>query len=241
MTPESPLTLHDWQQSLRGAARPEKIAILSSFFKCGKGEYGEGDQFLGIVVPDNRAISAKYYALPLDDIAEMLHSPYHEFRLAALLALVRRYERCRDDRQAIVDFYLQNTAYINNWDLVDLSCPKIIGAHIISHPESTLLTRLSQSTSMWEQRIAIVSTLTLIRAGIFEPTIAIAESLLSHPHDLIHKATGWMLREMGKRSEQLLTEFLTRHAAAMPRTALRYAIERLSPEQRKHWLATKRK
>ena len=241
MTPESPLTLHDWQQSLRGAARPEKIAILSSFFKCGKGEYGEGDQFLGIVVPDNRAISAKYYALPLDDIAEMLHSPYHEFRLAALLALVRRYERCRDDRQAIVDFYLQNTAYINNWDLVDLSCPKIIGAHIISHPESTLLTRLSQSTSMWEQRIAIVSTLTLIRAGIFEPTITIAESLLSHPHDLIHKATGWMLREMGKRSEQHLTEFLKRHAAAMPRTALRYAIERLSPEQRKHWLATKRK
>ena len=241
MTPESPLSLHDWQQSLRCAARPEKIAILSSFFKCGKGEYGEGDQFLGIVVPDNRAISAKYYALPLDSIAEMLHSPYHEFRLAALLALVRRYERCPLDRQAIVDFYLQNTAYINNWDLVDLSCPKIIGAHIISHPESTLLTRLSQSTSMWEQRIAIVSTLTLIRAGIFEPTIAIAESLLSHPHDLIHKATGWMLREMGKRSEQHLTAFLQSHAEHMPRTALRYAIERLSPEQRQHWLATKRK
>ena len=241
MTPESPLTLHDWQQSLRCAARPEKIAILSSFFKCGKGEYGEGDQFLGIVVPDNRAISAKYYALPLDDIAEMLHSPYHEFRLAALLALVRRYERCRDDRQAIVDFYLQNTAYINNWDLVDLSCPKIIGDYVLREQCPELLMRLSRSDEMWEQRIAIVSTLTLIRAGIFEPTIAIAESLLSHSHDLIHKATGWMLREMGKRSEQHLTEFLTRHAAAMPRTALRYAIERLSPDQRQKWLAVKRR
>ncbi len=241
MTDNNPLTLLSWQQRLKAAARPEKIAILSSFFKCGKGEYGEGDQFLGIVVPDNRAISAKYYALPLDDIAEMLHSPYHEFRLAALLALVRRYERCLDDCQAIVDFYLQNTAYINNWDLVDLSCPKIIGDYVLREQCPELLERLSQSTSMWEQRIAIVSTLTLIRAGLFEPTITIAESLLNHPHDLIHKATGWMLREMGKRSEQHLTEFLTRHAAAMPRTALRYAIERLTPDQRQKWLAVKRR
>ena len=241
MTPESPLSLHDWQQSLRGAARPEKIAILSSFFKCGKGEYGEGDLFLGITVPDNRAISAKYYALQLDQIAEMLHSPYHEFRLAALLALVRRYERCPLDRQAIVDFYLQNTAYINNWDLVDLSCPKIIGDYVLREQCPELLMRLSRSDEMWEQRIAIVSTLTLIRAGLFEPTITIAESLLNHPHDLIHKATGWMLREVGKRSEQHLTEFLTRHAAAMPRTALRYAIERLSPGQRQKWLTVKRR
>lgn len=241
MTDNNPLTLLSWQQRLKAAARPGKIAILSSFFKCGKGEYGEGDLFLGINVPDNRAISAKYYALPLDQIAEMLHSPYHEFRLAALLALVRRYERCRDDRQAIVQFYLQNTAYINNWDLVDLSCPKIIGDYVLREQCPELLMRLSRSDEMWEQRIAIVSTLTLIRAGLFEPTITIAESLLNHPHDLIHKATGWMLREVGKRSELHLTEFLQCHAANMPRTALRYAIERLSPGQRQKWLAVKRR
>ena len=241
MTDNNPLTLLSWQQRLKAAARPEKIAILSSFFKCGKGEYGEGDLFLGINVPDNRAISRLYYELPLPHIASMLHSPYHEFRLGALLALIRRYERCRDDRQAIVDFYLQNTAYINNWDLVDLSCPKIIGDYVLREQCPELLMHLSRSDEMWEQRIAIVSSLTLIRAGLFEPTITIAESLLNHPHDLIHKATGWMLREMGKRSEQHLTEFLQCHADAMPRTALRYAIERLTPDQRQKWLAVKRR
>ncbi|MGN0228293.1 MAG: DNA alkylation repair protein [Muribaculaceae bacterium] len=241
MTDNNPLTLLSWQQRLKAAARPEKIAILSSFFKCGKGEYGEGDLFLGINVPDNRAISAKYYALPLEHIAEMLHSPYHEFRLAALLALVRRYERLKAERAEIVDFYLQNTAHINNWDLVDLSCPKIIGDYVLREQCPELLERLSRSDEMWEQRIAIVSTLTLIRAGLFEPTITIAESLLNHPHDLIHKATGWMLREVGKRSEQHLIAFLQCHAANMPRTALRYAIERLDPDQRAHWLSIKKR
>ena len=241
MTDNSPLTILSWQQRLQAAARPEKIAILSSFFKCGKGEYGEGDLFLGITVPVNRAISRLYYLLPLEHIATMLHSPYHEFRLGALLALVRRFERCKADRAQIVDFYLQNTQYINNWDLVDLSCPKIIGDYVLTQPDSAMLMRLSRSKDMWEQRIAIVSTLTLIRAGLFEPTITIAESLLNHPHDLIHKATGWMLREMGKRSEQHLTAFLQCHAANMPRTALRYAIERLTPDQRQKWLTVKRR
>ena len=239
MTDNNPLTLLSWQQRLKASARPEKIAILSSFFKCGKGEYGEGDLFLGINVPDNRAISAKYYALPLDQIAEMLHSPYHEFRLAALLALVRRYERCRDDRQAIVDFYLQNTAYINNWDLVDLSCPKIIGDYVLREQCPELLERLSQSTSMWEKRIAIVSSLTLIRAGLFEPTITIAESLLNHPHDLIHKATGWMLREIGKKNIDVLRSFLDKFTPQMPRTALRYAIEKMDSVERTHYMNVK--
>ena len=241
MTDNNPLTLLSWQQRLKAAARPEKIAILSSFFKCSKGEYGEGDIFLGINVPDNRAISRLYYELPLSHIASMLHSPYHEFRLGALLALVRRYERLKAERAEIVDFYLQNTAYINNWDLVDLSCPKIIGDYVLREQCPELLMRLSRSDEMWEQRIAIVSTLTLIRADIFKPTLSIAESYLSHPHDLIHKATGWMLREVGKRSEQHLTEFLQCHAANMPRTALRYAIERLSPDQRAHWLSIKKR
>ena len=241
MTDNSTLTLLSWQQQLKAAAQPEKVAILSSFFKCGKGEYGEGDRFLGITVPVNRAISRLYYLLPLDQIAAMLHSPYHEFRLGALLALVRRYERCKADRAQIVDFYLQNTRYINNWDLVDLSCPKIIGEYVLTQPDASMLMRLSRSKDMWEQRIAIVSTLTLIRANRFDTTIAIAESYLSHSHDLIHKATGWMLREMGKRSEQHLTAFLQSHAEQMPRTALRYAIERLSPDQRAHWLSIKKR
>ena len=236
MTDNSSLTLLSWQQQLKAAAQPEKVAILSSFFKCGKGEYGEGDRFLGITVPVNRAISRLYYLLPLDQIAAMLHSPYHEFRLGALLALVRRYERCKADRAQIVDFYLQNTRYINNWDLVDLSCPKIIGDYVLTQPDAAMLMRLSRSKDMWEQRIAIVSTLTLIRANRFDTTIAIAESYLSHSHDLIHKATGWMLREVGKRDTDTLRRFLDARHAAMSRTTLRYAIERLSPAERHHYL-----
>lgn len=233
-----------WQDELRAAALPEKLQILSSFFKCGKGQYGEGDIFLGITVPSNRAISTRRHSEPLSTITAMLQSPYHEFRLAALIALVRRYELCKDHddarRDEIVQLYLSNTRHINNWDLVDLSCPKIIGAHILAHPESTLLHTLSHSTDLWEQRIAIVSTLTLIRAGRYDLTLSIAQRYLTHTHDLIHKATGWMLREVGKRHLPTLIGFLESHASSMPRTTLRYAIERLSPTDRAHWLAIKK-
>jgi 3-methyladenine DNA glycosylase AlkD len=235
--------LQQWQDELRAVIQPEKQAILSSFFKCGKGQYGEGDIFLGITVPNNRAISSRYSQASLSTIEQMLQSPYHEFRLAALIALVRRFERCKANdaqRSEIVQLYLKNTPYINNWDLVDLSCPKIIGPYQLAHPEADILHSLSRSSHLWEQRIAIVSTWSIIRAGRYDYTPAIAERFLTHSHDLIHKATGWMLREVGKHHKPTLLGFLSQHAHRMPRTALRYAIERLSPAERTHWLAIKK-
>lgn len=231
-----------WKHDLRAAARRGKDVELARFFKTGKGEYGEGDVFVGVMVPDNRHISKQRHDLPFDAIARMLESREHEFRLAALLALVEKYKKARRDeraKRAVVDFYLTHTAGINNWDLVDLSCPYILGAYHIEHPEVDLLTPLSERSDMWLRRIAIVSTLTMIREGRFDLTLRFAERYLTAREDLIHKATGWMLREVGKRDEAVLLEFLDAHASAMPRTALRYAIERLNPEERKHYMSRK--
>ena len=235
--------LKRWQCELRSDADKAKIGVLSSFFKTGKGEYGEGDIFIGLSVPKNRAVSKKYSEIPLDDIAVMLSSPIHEFRLAALLALVERQRKLRTDcagRKIIVDFYLAHTAFINNWDLVDLSAPTIIGDYMADIGSADIAFSLVNSKSMWEQRIAIVSTLALIRRGDFAATLRIAEDLLSHPHDLIHKSTGWMLREVGKRDEAVLRVFLDKHCTSMPRTALRYAIERLDNEIRRYYMTLKR-
>ncbi len=230
--------INKWQEELDAVSRPEKVKILSSFFKCGKGEYGEGDCFVGITVPDNRRISERYHALPLDDISVMLGSGIHEYRLAALLALVKRYAKTKtpDERDTIVDFYLANTSHINNWDLVDLSAPKILGRHLLAHPSPTLLDRLAESDSLWEQRIAVVSTYTLIKSGRYDDTLRIAKRFLSHRHDLIHKAVGWMLREVGKMDIDILAGFLDKHATEMPRTMLRYAIEKMPQERRRHYM-----
>lgn len=229
-----------WQQQLKEVARPEKVKILSSFFKTGKGGYGEGDTFIGIVVPDNRRISKAFFNLPFQEIAEMLSSPIHEFRFAALIALVERYHRFRKDaaaRAEIANFYLSHTSSINNWDLVDLSSPQIIGSQMLYTGSTDVATRLAQSSNLWEQRISIVSSFTLIKAGEFALTLRLAEKFLSHKHDLIHKASGWMLREVGKRSQDTLCEFLDKHAAEMPRTMLRYAIEKFNTQLRKHYMS----
>lgn len=230
--------INKWQEELNAVSRPEKVKILSSFFKCGKGEYGEGDCFVGITVPDNRRISERYHALPLDDISVMLGSGIHEYRLAALLALVKRYAKTKvpGERDDIVDFYLANTSCINNWDLVDLSAPKILGRHLLANPSPTLLDRLAESDTLWEQRIAVVSTYTLIKSGRYDDTLRIAKRFLSHRHDLIHKAVGWMLREVGKRDIDILAGFLDKHATEMPRTMLRYAIEKMPLERRRHYM-----
>ncbi len=232
-----------WQGELMKAAREDKAEILSSFFKTGKGEYGEGDIFAGITVPDNRAVARRFYKAPMRDIEAMLYHPTHEFRLSALLALVHRYKRAKEDaeRQEIVDFYLVNAHRCNNWDLVDLSAPYILGEHLLSHPSPTLLDSLSRSGNLWRERIAIVATLMLIRHHRFDNTLRLAERYLPHPHPLIHKATGWMLREMGKRDENALLKFLDSHCREMPRTALRYAIERLDSEKRRYYMAISKK
>lgn len=215
---------------------PEKAAFFPYFFKTGKGEYGEGDQFLGITVPQQRAIAKKYISLAtFTDIAALLESPIHEHRLTALLILVYKNEKASDpEKKAIFDFYLEHTKGINNWDLVDASARSIVGEYLLNteSQEKTpkLLISLSHSKSLWERRIAIVATFAYIKKGIISPTLEISTLLLSDKHDLIHKACGWMLREAGKKDVEALIEFLEKYKSTMPRTMLRYAIERMDKE-----------
>lgn len=227
-----------WQNNLRSAADPDKIKILSSFFKTGPGQYGEGDRFIGLTVPANRAIAKRYSHLPCPTIKKMLDSEIHEFRLSGFLALVEKYRKARTDeeRRDIVTFYLDNAERANNWDLVDLSAPKILGEWLRHHPDPQLLYSLHADSCIWRTRIAIVSTYTLIKAGSTEEILTLAERSLSHPHELIHKAVGWMLREAGKKDQTALCTFLDRYATLMPRTALRYAVERLPDPMRRHYM-----
>ncbi len=227
-----------WQEELQKAARPEKVKILSSFFKTGKGEYGEGDIFIGLTVPDNRAIARCHRDESLVVISEMLKHEIHEYRLSAFIALVEKFKRTKNakEQKVIVDFYVSHGTNANNWDLVDLSAPYILGVYLLNNSDDFILDHLSQSNNLWLQRIAIVSTLTLIRSNRFDDTLRLCKRYLSHPHPLIHKATGWMLREIGKRNESVLLQFLDSNTPLMPRTALRYAIERLSPDKRQYYM-----
>jgi 3-methyladenine DNA glycosylase AlkD len=211
-------------------------AILQRFFKTGPGEYGEGDRFRGIRVPVLRKLSREFRHAGIDVISTLLDSPWHEDRLLALFLLIERY-RASDEtgRETLYDFYCAQTIRINNWDLVDLSAPSIVGRHLEARRRSQLY-RFVESPSLWERRIAIVSTFHFIRNSDFFDTISLAERLLDDPEELLHKATGWMLREVGKRNQQTLEAFLNRYATVMPRTALRYAIERFPEEQRKEYL-----
>jgi 3-methyladenine DNA glycosylase AlkD len=220
--------------ALKAAGDPERAKGLANFFKTGKGEYGEGDRFLGIRVPVQRKIAVAHKDLPLAEIAVLLESPFHEFRFAALEILVAQYEAT--PTQEIYDFYLQHTQGVNNWDLVDTSAPYIVGAHLLTR-KRTILDKLAASTVLWERRISIVSTLTLIKHGEIDDTFRIARKLLPDRHDLTHKAVGWALRETGRQSRPALLEFLRSHYASLPRTSLRYAIEHFTPEQRKSLLA----
>jgi len=229
----------DLLRDLEAVADERKARNLALFFKTGKGEYGEGDQFLGITVPVSRKIALRYCHLPLVDIAKLLASPMHEHRFAALEILVAQYESCEVGRQQeIFEFYLRNTHKTNNWDLVDTSAPYIVGQHLLTRPRG-LLGELASSPSLWERRIAMVATLGLVRHGELKDTFRIAKKLLNDKEPLIHKAVGWILREAGKVSRPELVRFLERHSAKMPRTALRCAIERFSPEERKLWLSGK--
>ena len=227
---------------LRAVATPGKAAVLSRFFKTGPGQYGEGDRFLGVMVPEQRRIAKESRELPLAEVGKLLSSPYHEVRLTGFLVLTYAFERAdAGRRRAIYEFTLAQRAALNNWDLVDVTVPAIIGGWLLERPaERKLLRKFAKSPDLWERRLAIVSTHAFIRAGDFADTLAISETLLGDPHDLIHKATGWMLREVGKRDEAVLRGFLSAHAARMPRTMLRYAIERLPEAERKAWLAAGR-
>lgn len=226
------MTARDVQRELRKLANPEKAKIYARYFKTGKGQYGDGDQFLGITVPQQRAVAHRFLDLSLSEIARLLKSPVHEDRFTALEILVAQYEQAKN-KKAFVDFYLKNTKHINNWDLVDTSAPYILGPTI----KKRVLYKLAKSKNIWERRIAIVTTQYFIRAGDYADTLKIATILLRDKHDLIHKATGWMLREVGKKITAVLEKFLATHASVMPRTTLRYAIEKFPLKKRKQYLA----
>jgi len=230
-------------KDLHALARKGRSADLAHFFKAFPGGYGEGDVFIGVIVPDTRIVAKKYIDLSFAEIEKVIASPIHEERLCGLIILTLRYKRDKDEqsRKKIFTFYMKmlRAGHVNSWDLVDVSAP-IIGDYLISEPKHLeLLEKLSRSKNLWQRRTAMVFTFAFLRKGIAGPTVVIAENLLGDSHDLIHKAVGWMLREMGKRDPYLLRSFLKENAPEMPRTALRYSIERLPESERKRWLAIK--
>ncbi|MDD2525188.1 MAG: DNA alkylation repair protein [Bacteroidales bacterium] len=228
------------KESLIEIGNEEKAKNLRWFFKTGKGQYGEGDLFLGITVPENRMIAKHYMDTPLEELELLIADPYHEVRFCALLILVEQFKKQKAQREQIVEFYLSHTQYINNWDLVDLSCPAILGNYLLDK-ERSLLDRLIHSNLLWEQRIAIVTNWTLIRKGELDDIFRLAEVVLNHPHDLMQKATGWMLREAGKKDKERLCHFLGKYHTTMPRTTLRYAIEKLDAGERAYYMQKTKK
>ncbi len=227
------------ESALREKINPEKAAFYPRFFKTGKGEYGEGDKFLGVVVPDQRKIARKFKRLPIREIEKLLDSKWHENRLTGLLILVDQFDKAQTEsfQKEIYDFYLGKIDRINNWDLVDGSCHKIIGPYLYERSRKPLI-RLAKAKHIWKNRIAIVTTNYFIQRNDLGTTIEISEILVDHSHDLIHKAVGWMLRELGKKNEGLMLEFLKEHPH-MSRTMLRYAIEKLPKTKRDQILAGK--
>lgn len=229
--------LDQLKKELKKMANKKQAEILAGFFKTSKGEYGEGNIFLGIKVPVQRSVAKRYYDLTLPDLEKLLDSKIHEYRLIALLILLRQYQAAeRRDKKKLVDFYLQNTKNINNWDLVDLSGHYILGDYLLNKPRR-ILYHLAKSKNLWEKRIAVISTFAFIRKNEFNDTLKISEILLNDKHDLIQKAVGWMLREAGKRDRGVLENFLRQNYKIMPRTMLRYAIERFSERKRKFYLS----
>ena len=225
-------------------ANPAQVPGLMRFFKTGPGQYGEGDKFLGIKVPVTREVVKQCWkGASLAELEECINSEYHEVRLAGLLALIQIYKHSRgreNTQQECIDFYLSHTEKINNWDLVDLTCYPLLGEWLLDKERTLLYDLASNGKTIWEQRIGIVSTMTFVRKGQLEDTFAIADILLHHPHDLIQKATGWLLRECGKRNKAALETFLLPRYKTMPRTALRYAIEKFPQEERLGYLRGER-
>ena len=234
------------KKDLRKISNPEQAKKLQRFFKTGKGEYGEGDIFLGIKVPDQRKISKNYENLSLEEIGELLDSKIHEHRLTALFILIKKYENAdAREKKKIFDFYLKQSKNINNWDLVDISAPKIVGNYLINRPRD-ILYKLAKSQpkagparrekNLWEKRIAVLSCFAFIKNNDFNDILKISKILIKDEHDLIHKAVGWMLREVGKRNQKIEEEFLKKHCKQMPRVMLRYAIEKFDENKRKFYM-----
>ena len=224
------------QQELKRATNPKQAKLLQRFFKTGPGEYGHGDIFLGIMVPAQRKIVGKYTDLSFPEIQKLLNSKIHEHRFCALVILVSKYKKANDaEKKRIFDFYIKNSRKINNWDLVDVSAPKIVGEYLLNKNKA-ILYELVRSKNLWQKRIAVLATFWFIREKKFDDSLEISEILLKDKHDLIHKAVGWMLREIGKKNKQVEIKFLEKHAHKMPRVMLRYAIEKFSKKERTYFL-----
>jgi 3-methyladenine DNA glycosylase AlkD len=229
--------MHSIQQELRNKARPEKIKVYLNFMKTGKGEYAEGEQLIGVTIPDIRTIAQGHIHVKREELIPILQSPIHEDRMCALMVLSYQYPHAQTEREqkAIVDFFITHHYAANNWDLIDCIVDRILGPWLYNKPKD-LLYQYARSSNLWERRIAIITTYYFIKQKHYLDTLAIAEILLNDKHDLIHKAVGWMLREVGKRDEPTLKAFLAKHYKAMPRTMLRYAIERFPEQTRKQYL-----
>lgn len=225
-------------EELKSLANPDQVKHLQRFFKTGIGDYGEGDLFLGLKVPTTRAVAKKYYSsVSLEEIEKLIQSPHHETRLVALLLMVFIFEKDRDTQADVFNLYIKNVQYINNWDLVDLSCSKVFGRYVFETKDLAPLYEFANSNHLWSKRISVVSTYYFIKRNEFELIIELAEKFLTDKHDLMQKAVGWMLREMGKMDVKPLYEFLDKHHKTMPRTMLRYSIEKLPPEERKFYMS----
>ncbi|MCD6115928.1 DNA alkylation repair protein [bacterium] len=226
------------KKELKEKADAEKAQHLQKFFKAVPGGYGEGDKFIGVVVPDQRKIAKRYYKdCTLQEAEQLLNTEIHEYRLTSLFILIYKFEKLKEEekRREIVHLYVNNMVRVNNWDLVDLSSYKILGP-FLEDKDKSLLYELTDSGDLWKQRIAVITTFHFIRNGQYSDTLKIAEILLNHKHDLIHKAVGWMLREVGKRDFETEYDFLRKHYNSMPRTMLRYAIEKFDEKLRKQFL-----
>lgn len=225
------------EQILKKKADPKRAKLLQGFFKTGPGQYGEGDIFLGITVPEQRKVAKLFFGLSFSEIKKLLRSKYHEERLVGLLILVERYQKGDElEKKSVYNYYLDHTKHVNNWDLVDLSAHKIVGEHL-ADKNRAVLRRLARSKDLWERRIAVVATFRFIRDGSFNDSLKLAEMLLKDDHDLIHKAVGWMLREVGKKDQRVLEGFLKKYHKMMPRMMLRYAIERLPEPKRRLYMS----
>lgn len=231
------MTAKEIQLQLEKASTPEKRDFLPHFFKTGKGDYGEGDRFIGVIVPDIRKVTKANKTLSSKELTILLNNEYHECRACALFILVEKFKKASEtDRKQIVDFYLAHSHRINNWDLVDLSSKDILGEYLLDKEDRKILYKLAKSELLWDQRIAVIATFAFIKKSDFTDIINLSEQFLSHKHDLMHKAVGWMLREAGKRDKTVLINFLNKHHKVMPRTMLRYSLEKLTAKEKAYYM-----
>lgn len=232
----------DFEKEFLAQKNEQQAKHLSQFFKTGKGQYSENDIFLGLKVEQTRAIVKEFWhKYSISEIADILKSPYHEIRLGALLMLIKKYEIAEvTEKKEIYETYIKNVEQVNNWDLVDMTAPNIVGHYVYHFGSEKDLCQLAESCNLWAQRVSIVASWYFIKQGKFDYTLEICKKFFTHEHDLIHKATGWMLREVGKQDEAILCKFLDENACYMPRTTLRYAIERFEETKRKSYLAIKK-